>query len=74
MILTLNIHYSRASDFVTPDYLTTEPPVPITGYRDGFGNWCNRIVAPAGRLRIKSSAIIRGTAEPDAVAPFANQH
>jgi transglutaminase-like putative cysteine protease len=74
MILTLSIHYSRASDLITPDHLTTEPPVPITGYRDGFGNWCNRIVAPAGRFRIKSSAIIRGTTEPDSVVPSAHQH
>src|ERR1044071_8243503 len=41
MILTLNTHHSRASDLVTPDYMTTEPSVPIKGYRDGFGNWCN---------------------------------
>jgi transglutaminase-like putative cysteine protease len=54
--------------------MTTVPSVPITGYRDGFGNWCNRIVAPAGRFRIKSSAIIRATAEPDVVATFAQQH
>jgi transglutaminase-like putative cysteine protease len=74
MILALNIHYSRASDLVTPDYMTTEPSVRITSYRDGFGNWCNRIVAPAGRIRIGSSAIIRGTAEPDVVVSSAQQH
>jgi hypothetical protein len=50
MILIVNIHYSRASDIVIPDYLTTAPSVPITAYRDPFGNWCNRIVAPAGRF------------------------
>ena len=32
-----------------PDYLTISPSVPITPYRDGFGNWCSMIVAPAGR-------------------------
>src|SRR6266849_5804892 len=36
MILIVNIHYSRASDIVIPDYLTTEPSVPITAYRDLF--------------------------------------
>jgi hypothetical protein len=25
MILTINVHYSRASDIVIPDYLTTHP-------------------------------------------------
>ena len=54
MILIVNIHYSRASDIVIPDYLTTAPSVPITAYRDPFGNWCNRIVAPAGQMRLTS--------------------
>ena len=29
MILTLNIHYSRASDLVKPDHLQIQPSVPI---------------------------------------------
>jgi hypothetical protein len=29
MILIVNIHYSRASDIVIPDYLTTVPAVRI---------------------------------------------
>ena len=40
MILTLNVHFSRASDLERPDYLITNPPVPVEGYRDSFGNWC----------------------------------
>jgi transglutaminase-like putative cysteine protease len=74
MILMVNIHYSRASDIVTADYLITDPAVPITAYRDAFGNWCSRIVAPAGRTRLKSSAVVRDTAEPDVVVPAAAQH
>ena len=50
MILTVSIHYSRASDIVIPDHLTTNPSVPVTAYRDGFGNWCSRIVAPPGQI------------------------
>ena len=34
MLLTVNIHYSRAPDLVEPDHLVTTPSVPITGYRD----------------------------------------
>jgi hypothetical protein len=73
MILMLNIHYSRASDLVVPDYVTTDPPVPMTAYRDAFGNWCTWIVAPAGQIRIASSAIVRDTGEPDEVIPSAAQ-
>ena len=74
MMLMLNIHYSRASDLVVPDYLTTDPPVPITAYRDHFGNWCSRIVAPSGRIRIASTAVVRDTGALDAAVPSACQH
>jgi hypothetical protein len=36
MILTLNVHFSRVSDLVTPDHIVTSPPIPITAYRDRF--------------------------------------
>ena len=42
MLLTVNVHYSRASDLVVPDRLITNPPVPVSGYRDSFGNWITR--------------------------------
>ncbi|MCU1337205.1 MAG: transglutaminase domain protein [Bryobacterales bacterium] len=74
MILALSIHYSRASDIIIPDYLTTEPSVPIGGYRDGFGNWCTRVVAPRGRFRIKTDGLIRDTGQPDRIVADARQH
>jgi len=51
MILVLGTHFTRASDVIVPDFLTTSPAVEITPYRDMFGNWCSRMVAPAGRVR-----------------------
>jgi transglutaminase-like putative cysteine protease len=74
MILTLNVHYSRASDLVTPDHMIIDPSLPMTAYRDGFGNWCTRIVAPAGRTRILSNAVVRDSGLPDEVAPSAIQY
>ena len=67
MILTLHIHSSRVSDIVAPDHLRTEPPVPVAAYRDGFGNWCSRIVAPAGRIRISTDALVNDTGLADPV-------
>ena len=58
MILTLNIHFTRVSDIVVPDHLITSPSLPITAYRDGFGNWCTRIVAPTGQIRLSTDAIV----------------
>jgi transglutaminase-like putative cysteine protease len=68
MIFTLNVHFSRVSDLVLPDYLRTDPPVPIRAYRDSFGNWCSRIVAPPGRTRIFTDALINDTGKHDVVA------
>ncbi len=74
LILTLNIHYSRASDLVRPDHLITNPPTACTSYRDGFGNWCTRMVAPAGRLLLTADAIVRDSGQPEVVKPTAHQH
>jgi len=74
MILMLNIHYSRVPDVIVPDHMRTEPRVPISAYRDGFGNWCTRLVAPAGDLRIFAEGIVHDTGLVDEVAPDAIQH
>jgi transglutaminase-like putative cysteine protease len=67
MVLMLTIHYSRARDLAVPDRMTTEPIVPVTPYRDGFGNWCSRIVAPAGQLRLSARGVVNDTGEPNVV-------
>jgi len=73
MLLALNVHYSRASDIVMPDHMVCTPSIPIVSYRDTFGNWCNRIVAPQGRIRIASTGIVNDTGAPDLVWPNAEQ-
>jgi len=73
MILMLNVHYSRVSDLIAPDHIVTEPALPIAAYRDSFGNWCSRIVAPAGLTRITSNAIVRDTGVADPVVVEARQ-
>src|ERR1700755_3679465 len=67
-------HFSRASDVISPDHLITSPSVPITPYRDGFGNWCSRIVAPAGRMRLFADGTVRDSGSPDTIVPSAAQH
>jgi len=73
MILNLNVHYSRVSDLVAPDNLVFDPPVPMSGYRDGFGNWCTRIVAPSGRTRVRADAFVRDSGVADVIVPDAQQ-
>jgi len=74
MLLMLHVHASRAADLVVPDRLATDPPVPIHSYHDLFGNWCSRIVAPAGRTRLFANGVVNDTGEPDPVAADARQH
>ena len=71
MILVLNIHYSRVSDIVVPDHLVTSPSVPITPYRDGFGNWCSRHRGAAGRMRLVADGTVRDSGLPDVIVPSA---
>ena len=73
MMLMLSIHYTRVSDIIVADHMKAEPPVPVTAYRDSFGNWCSRIVAPKGELRLTTDAIVRDTGLPDVIVPDARQ-
>jgi transglutaminase-like putative cysteine protease len=74
MVVQLNVHYSRVSDLLGPDHLRTTPTVPLSGYRDSFGNWCTRLVAPQGTLRLSTDAVLNDTGQTDRVAPWLEQH
>lgn len=74
MIITLNVHYSRVSDLLTPDTMVTTPSTTYTSYRDSFGNWCSRLVAPEGRFTLRADAIVNDTGLPDDVPTGAEQH
>lgn len=73
VVVMLNVHYSRVSDLETPDNAIVSPSVPISGYRDGFGNWCTRFLAPAGDMTITTDALIRDSGAPDPQALDARQ-
>ncbi|MGF1625135.1 MAG: transglutaminase family protein [Alphaproteobacteria bacterium] len=74
MIVLLNVHYSRAADLERPDLLITNPSVPVISYRDSFGNWCNRLVATAGRFTLGTDGVIRDSGATDPVDVNAIQH
>jgi transglutaminase-like putative cysteine protease len=39
-----------------------------------MGNWCTRIVAPRGRMRISADALVNDSGLPDAIVPEAQQY
>jgi transglutaminase-like putative cysteine protease len=74
MIVMLNVHFSRVSDLERPDHLITKPSVFVDGYRDSFGNWCNRMVAPAGAFNLSTNTVVRDAGVPEPVDLNAVQH
>lgn len=74
LIATLNVHFSRVSDLERPDHLMTSPAVSVVGYRDSFGNWCNRLIAPAGRFTLGTDGVIHDSGQPDIQQWGAIQH
>jgi hypothetical protein len=57
-----------------PDHVTTSPAVPISPYRDVFGNWCSRIVAAFGPEMMAKVSIDQLRADLDAIAGLADGH
>jgi transglutaminase-like putative cysteine protease len=74
VILVVNIHDSRTADLVVRDLLVANPPTPVASYKDGFGNQCKRILAPAGRIRLSTDCIIGDDGKADRRPIAAEQH
>lgn len=74
MIFNLNVHFTRASDLLRRDDLLFDPPIPVAAYRDSFGNWCTRIVAPKGRTRVTADTTVNDSGTADEIVPQAQQH
>ncbi len=54
--------------------LVPSPAVPVESYRDVFGNWCNRLVAPPGQFTVSTDGVIRDDGTSDPVDWSAQQH
>jgi transglutaminase-like putative cysteine protease len=74
MILMVSVHDSRAPDLEAPEKLITDPAVPVHVYLDSFGNRCTRLVAPAGRMVIRSRSVVRDSGEAEVARTSAGQH
>jgi transglutaminase-like putative cysteine protease len=74
MLLMLHVHPSRLPDLITPNQIKFDPPVEHRHYRDGFGNICTRVLAPAGRFEISADFLIHDSGMHDLVVPDAVQN
>jgi transglutaminase-like putative cysteine protease len=73
MVLMLYLHPSRAPTIRKAERLEVGPPVALTEYIDSYGNRCGRILAPAGRLRLRNDAIVDDCGLPDLQVLSASQ-
>lgn len=73
LVAVLSVHYSRAADLEQPDGPTVTPSVPVSTYRDVFGNWCHRLVAPPGDVLLHGGVVIRDSGDPEPTPRWSTQ-
>ena len=74
MLLALDVHPDRVGDIRGSYGTRFDRDVTPHTYRDGFGNTCARIVAPAGVTTMTAEFVIADSGLPDEWAPDAVQH
>lgn len=67
----LRVHPSRQPDLDQADLVQVSPSLPVENYEDAFGNLAVRIFAPAGKLQMSSSRLLRDPGLPDPAEPEA---
>ena len=73
MVLMLQVHPSRLQDIVGTQRINFAPSIEAVDYRDGFGNVCTRIVAPAGRTVFSANFVVEDPGTPDPAVHGARQ-
>jgi len=63
---------SGAQQWIAREEYQLTPNVPVTEYTDGYGNLCQRLIAPVGPFEIHTSAVVKTADQVDQApgAPF----
>jgi hypothetical protein len=73
LVCLLSVHEDHARAIRVPERVFTTPIIPITTYRDLFGNQCRRLVAPVGDLTLWGDATIEDCGQPEVAVPDARE-
>jgi transglutaminase-like putative cysteine protease len=57
---------SSPSQWVAAEEYDLSPSIPVAEFTDGFGNLCQRLVAPVGNFNVHTEVTVRVTGEPNA--------
>ncbi len=74
MIAALLTHTERQGRLIGEDRVRSEPEVAQRLYLDPYGNRMTRFVAPGGKVRLWSDAVVEISGAPEPHAPDAPQH
>jgi transglutaminase-like putative cysteine protease len=69
-----HIHPTLAARVRKQECLLVRPTAAMAEYRDGYGNRCVRLTAPAGRVVLRNDAIVEDSGLPDVQVLGARQH
>jgi len=67
-VLLLNAAPNATQRLLVPDFMHTDPIVPLATYQDTFGNLCTRLEFPAGSIRISADGLLEDSGEPEAAS------
>jgi transglutaminase-like putative cysteine protease len=67
MILLLHAQPHAGQRMLIPDRLSTLPSLPLTSYRDTYGNLCTRLEAPAGTVCVTADGLFEDSGLPEPV-------
>jgi transglutaminase-like putative cysteine protease len=73
MILMLHAQPNSSQRLLIPDNLSTEPSLPRSTYRDGYGNLCTRLEIPAGSVRVSADGLLEDSGLPEPAFPNAQE-
>lgn len=74
VVLMLSLHPSVLPNLRGLERVEVDPPVPLRGYTDVYGNRCTRAFVSAGRAVFRHAAVVEDTGLPDPQGWGATQH
>ncbi len=73
LICLLDVHPERRNDIVAETPFRSTPPLPAMTYLDGYGNRCQRLMAPCGDITLHLDGTILDSGAHDVIAPDARE-
>ncbi len=67
LICLVDVHPDRRREIVAESPFQSNPPLPALTHFDAFGNYCQRLIAPAGNVTLRLDGRILDSGRPDKV-------